>query len=82
MGRARCLTPAQLADAIARERSGHRDTAAMSNQQRRDAGLMDLGQAAEHERLVTLPHARLADRTRGQVPDDIWAVAGGDSDAA
>ena len=82
MGRAARLTPAQLLDAIARERAGRLPVAAMSNEQRRDAGLMDLGQAAEHEHLASVPHARLAERVHGPVADDIWATAGGDQDAA
>ena len=82
MGRARCLTPAQLAAASARERDGRPDKAAMSGEERHDRGLMDWGEAAEHERLATLPHVRLAERTKGPVPDDIWAVAGGEPDAA
>ena len=35
---------------------------------------MDRRQAAEHERLADLPPVRLADRTRGPAPDDIWAT--------
>ena len=50
---------------------------------RRALGLMDRQQAAEHEHLIVLPHARLADRVRGPVPDDIWVLpARSDSDAA
>ncbi len=82
MGRARCLTPAQLLDAIARERDGRPDKAAMSGEERHDRGLMDWGEAAEHERLATIPSTRLADRVRGPVPDDIWITGGGEPDAA
>jgi hypothetical protein len=63
-------TPAQLADAAARARDGRPDKTVMSNQERLAAGLMDRGQAAEHERLVTLPHERLAERVRGPVDGD------------
>ena len=60
-----------------RIREGRLDTAAMSNRLRRALGLMDRQQAAEHERLRQLPHARLAMRTRGPVPEDeIWATGG------
>lgn len=68
------LTPAQQSAAARRVREGRLDTAAMSNRLRRALGLMDRRQAAEHERLVVLPHARLADRMRGPDPDDIWAA--------
>lgn len=77
------LTPAQQSAEARRAREGRLDTAAMSNRLRRALGLMDRRQAAEHEHLITLPHARLADRTRGPVPDDIWVLpAGGEPDAA
>ena len=77
------LTQAQQADAHARRRDGRPDIAAMSNGERRRAGLMDRRQAAEHEHLTVLPHPRLADRVRGRMPDDIWTVpAGGEPDAA
>lgn len=77
------LTPAQQSAAALRAREGRLDTAAMSNRLRRALGLMDRRQAAEHEHLRVLPHARLADRTRGPVPDDIWLLpAGGEPDAA
>ena len=69
------LTPAQLADAIARNLDGRPDKAAMTNEERRQAGLMDRGQAAEHEHLASIPSTRLADRTHGPDPDDIWAAA-------
>jgi hypothetical protein len=70
-------TPAQLLDAIARRRDGRPDPAAMSSEQRRAAGLMDLEQAAEHEHLAAVPYARAAERVHGMAPDDIWASAGG-----
>lgn len=68
------LTSAQLADAVDRARDGRPDKAAMSNAERRAAGLMDRRQAAEHEHLRVLPHARLAERVRGPVPDDPWVT--------
>jgi hypothetical protein len=68
------LSPAQLADAAARQREGRPDKAVMTNEERRALGLMDRRQAAEHERLVQLPHARLADRVRGFDPDDTWLI--------
>lgn len=64
------MTPAQLTDKAERSRDGRPDKAAMSNRLRRALGLMDRQQAAEHERLRVLPHARLADRTHGPVPED------------
>lgn len=76
------LSPAQQSAKAQRVREGRLDTAAMSNRLRRALGLMDRRQAAEHERLRTLPHARLAERTRKPDPDDIWTVAGGEPDAA
>lgn len=82
MGRASRLTSAQLADAIARERDGRPGITAMTDGERRAAGLMDLGQAAEHEHLASVPLTRLAERSRGPDPDDIWATARGGSDAA
>ena len=76
-------TPAQQAAAALRQRDGRPDIARMSNAERTAAGLMTRQQAAEHERLAVVPHARLAARSRGPVPDDIWALpAGGESDAA
>jgi hypothetical protein len=69
------LTPAQQTDAVRRRREGRPDIARMTNEERRRAGLMDRQQAAEHERLAIIPHARLAERSRGPVPDDIWATA-------
>lgn len=77
------LSPAQQSAKAQRVREGRLDTAAMSNRLRRALGLMDRQQAAEHERLRTLPHARLAERSRKPLPDDIWMLpAGGESDAA
>jgi len=72
-------TAAQLADAIARDRDGRPDLSAMTNEQRREAGLMTRREAAEAERRAAVPQVRLAERVRGPVPDDIWA---GDPDAA
>lgn len=68
------LTPAQLAAAVERRRDGRPDKTAMTNEERLEAGLMDRHQAAEHEHLIVLPHARLAERVRGPAPDDIWAA--------
>ena len=77
------LSAAQQQAEVRRVREGRLDTAAMGNRLRRALGLMDRQQAAEHERLTILPHARLAERVRGMVPDDIWTLpAGGGSDAA
>lgn len=75
------MTPAQQSAEAQRVREGRLDTAAMSNRLRRTLGLMDRQQAAEHERLRTLPHARLAERSRKPLVDDPWAT-GGESDAA
>jgi hypothetical protein len=72
MGTLSRLTPAQLADLAERQRDGRIDKAVMSNEERRRCGLMDRRQAAEHERLADLPSTRLADRSRGLAPDDIW----------
>lgn len=80
MARVSDLSPAQQADLIARRREGRPDIAAMTNEERRAAGLMDIGQAAEHEHLRSLPVTRMAERTRGPVPDDIWATDPGDED--
>ena len=77
------LSPAQQAAAAWRRQHGRPDKAAMSNEERRRLGLMDRRQAAQHERLAVIPVMRLADRTRGPVPDDIWVLpAGGEPDAA
>ncbi len=70
------LTPAQLKDRAERIREGRPDKAAMSNRLRRALGLMDRQQAAEHERLRQLPHARLAERSRKPLADDPWATGG------
>ena len=70
------LTPAQMAAEAARIRDGRPDIAAMSNEERREAGLMDRHQAAEHEHLTVLPHPRLAERVRGPVPAGIWDSEG------
>ena len=67
------LTAAQLADAIARRRDGRPDITVMSNEERRQAGLMDRHQAAEHELLRSLPHPHPAERVHGPVPGDPWA---------
>ncbi len=76
MNTASRLTPAQLLDVLARRRDKRPDIAFMTNRERRQAGLMDLGQAAEHEHLASIPCDRLADRSRGPVPDDdIWAAS-------
>lgn len=80
MARVSDLSPAQQADLIARRREGRPDIAAMTGDERRAAGLMDLGQAAEHEHLRALPVTRLAERMRGPVPDDIWVTDPGDAD--
>ena len=78
MGRASRLTPAHLTAAIARERAGRPNVTAMTNEERRSVGLMTRKEAAEHEHLASIPSTRLAERTHGPVPDDIWA-AGGES---
>jgi hypothetical protein len=76
------LTAAQLADATRRRCEGRPDIAVMSNAERRLAGLMDRRQAAEHERLAVVPQTRLAERSQGPDPDDIWVrAAGGDGNA-
>lgn len=81
MSRVSELSQAQQKARAERIREGRLDTAAMSNRLRRALGLMDRQQAAEHERLRTLPHARLAERSRKPLTDDPWAVRG-ESDAA
>jgi hypothetical protein len=68
------LTPAQLAAAVERDRDGRPDKTAMTNAERREAGLMTRLQAAAHEHLISLPCPRLAERCKGPVPDDIWAA--------
>ena len=80
MSRARRLTPLQLTDAIARERDGRPDIAAMTDEERHEAGLMTLREAVEWERLPIVPCARPAERSRGPMPDDIWAAGGGDGE--
>ena len=72
----RTLTPAQQLDLAERRRDGRPDISAMTDAERLAAGLMTLGQAARHERLASVPHARPAERVRGPVPDDIWATGG------
>lgn len=62
-------TPAQQSE----RRSGRVPKDRMTNDQRRDAGLMDRQQAAGHERLAQPPGSRPAGRTRGPDPDDPWA---------
>ncbi len=74
------LSAAQQQAEARRVREGRLNTAAMGNRLRRALGLMDRRQAAEHERLIILPHARLAVRAHGPDPEDIW-VTGGGSDA-
>lgn len=83
MSRARRMTPLQLADAIARERDGRPDIAAMTGEERQAAGVMTLREAVEWERLPIVPCARPGERLHGPDPDDIWAapVTGGDPDA-
>jgi hypothetical protein len=73
------LTPAQLADAVARHRDERPNKTLMTNEQRLEAGLMDRHQAAEHEHLASLPQVCLAERVRGPVPDDPWASEPADS---
>ena len=76
MDRPSRMTPAQLLDAIRRRRDGRPDLTVMTSEERRQAGLMDLGQAAEHEHLASIPCDRLAERVRGPVlDDDIWAAS-------
>ena len=69
------LTPAQQNAATERHRDGRPDKAAMTNEERRQAGLMDRGQAAEHEHLASIPSTRLAERVHGPDPDDMWAAS-------
>lgn len=68
------LTPAQQADLAERRRDGRPDIAAMTSEERRQAGLMIRRQAVEHERLASVPQYRLAERLRGPDPDDIWVI--------
>jgi hypothetical protein len=83
MSRVRWQTHAQHVADIARRREGRPDKAAMSREQRREAGLMGLGQAAEIERIraTTVLYEDKGERVRGPDPSDIWASKGGD-DAA
>jgi hypothetical protein len=74
-------TPAQQLDRLRRLRDGRPDVSAMTSEQRREAGLMTVQEAAEHEHLASVPHMRLAERVRGPVPDDPWA-GGAPDDAA
>lgn len=67
------LTPLQLAAAVERHRDERPDKALMTNEQRREAGLMDRRQAAEHEHLASVPEARLAERSRGS-DAEIWGL--------
>ena len=76
MGTLSRLTPAQLADAADRERTGRIDKSQLTNEERLLWGLMDRHQAAEHERLAAFPPDRRADRLRGPDPDDPWADGG------
>lgn len=71
------LSPAQRADIIARHRDGRPDITVMTGEERRQRGLMDLQQAAEHVRLATITSLRMADRVRGMDPDGIsfWVRA-------
>lgn len=68
------MSPAQQSAQARRVREGRLDTSAMSNRLRRALGLMDRQQAAAHERLRQLPHARLAERSRKPLTDDPWAT--------
>ena len=74
-GVARALTDLQLADALARERDGRPDIAAMTGDERQAAGCMTLREAVEWERLPIVPSARPAERLHGPDPDDIWAAS-------
>ena len=71
---ARQQTPAQLADAIARQREGRPDIAAMTNEERHAAGLPTRQEAVEWERIPIVPQSRPAERVHGPVPDDIWTL--------
>lgn len=82
MSRARSMTPLQLNEAIARERDGRPDIAAMTDEERRAAGCMTLKEAVEWERLPIVPWARAAERSQGPVPDDGWAITPEAGDAA
>lgn len=67
----------QQSEDARRRQEGRPDKAAMTSEERHAAGLMTVREAAEHERLTTLPHARLAERVRGAMPDDPWARESG-----
>lgn len=67
-------TDMQQTEERRRRRDGRPDKTLMTNEERHAAGLMTRGQAAEHERLATVPQLRLAERVRGAVPDDPWIV--------
>lgn len=71
------LTPAQQVAATERRLKGRPDKAAMTDEERRAAGLMDLQQAAEHELLASTPYQRpsATTTTRAPDPDDPWAGA-------
>jgi len=77
MSGASWLTAAQQQAEARRVHEGRLNTTVMGNRLRRALGLMDRRQAAEHERLTILPHARLAVRAHGPDPEDIWATGGG-----
>ena len=66
-------TPAQLADAVSRQREGRPDIASMTNEERHAAGLMTRQEAVEWERIPIVPQSRPAERVHGPVPDDPWA---------
>lgn len=67
-------TDMQMAEEMRRRRDGRPDKTLMTSEERRAAGLMDLQQAAEHERLAAHTHWRRAERVRGMDPADPWAV--------
>jgi hypothetical protein len=48
----------------------------MTDAERTAHGLMTLRQAAEHEHLASIPHARLAERSREPDMDNIWTTGG------
>ena len=73
-GVARALTDLQLADAIARERDGRPDIAAMTDEERHASGLPTRQEAVEWERIPIVPQSRPAERLQGPDPDDIWAA--------
>jgi len=74
------LTPAQLAHRATCRREGRPDLGVMTDAERTAHGLMTLRQAAEHEHLASIPHARLAERSRGMDLGGIWASEGGSDD--